>query len=142
MHHVLVERLETSDQGTFGRVLFAGLMLYTGELPDRNNAPNVSCIPAGLYQGLWTFSPAFKRFMYLITPVRGRSGIRAHSANLMGFNPPYRKQLNGCIAFGERLGWMDGQKALLLSAPAVRRFEQALNRETFQMEITNAYGPD
>lgn len=142
MHRVVLERLETSDQGTFGRVLVAGLMLYSGELPDRNNAPNVSCIPAGTYRGMWTFSPAFKRFMYLIAPVKARSGIRAHSANLMGLNPPYRKQLNGCIAFGERLGWMDGQKALLLSAPAVRRFEEALNRETFEMEIVNAYGPD
>jgi hypothetical protein len=50
----------------------------------------------------------------------------------------YRAQLNGCIALGERLGWLDGQKALLLSAPAVRRFEAHMGREPFKLEIANA----
>ena len=134
---VALERLETSRHGTFGRILFSGSMLFTGELPEMGNAPNISCIPAGRYRGLWTFSPAFKRFMYLIVPVDRRTGIRVHSANFMG-EAPLKKQLNGCIALGERLGWMDGQKAILLSAPAVRRFETAMNRQPFEMEIVNA----
>jgi hypothetical protein len=49
----------------------------------------------------------------------------------------YMKQLNGCIALGEKLGWMDGQKALLLSAPAVRRFEDHMGRVPFKLEIIN-----
>ena len=48
-----------------------------------------------------------------------------------------RSQLNGCIALGERLGWMDGQKALLLSAPAVRRFEGHMGTAPFLLEIRN-----
>lgn len=133
--YLVLERLETSDHGTFGRVLIDGRTLFTGELPDRDNAPNVSCIPAGTYRCAWTFSPAFKRFMYAVLGVPGRSGIRIHSANLMGAKPPYLAQLNGCIAVGERLGTMDGQKAVLRSAPAVRCLEEAMERKPFDLEV-------
>lgn len=44
-------------------------------------------------------------------------------------------QLNGCIAIGERLGWIAGQKAVLLSAPAVRRLEEAFGGRPFSLEI-------
>jgi len=135
MTHVVLQRTETGDHGTFGLISAPGLNLFTGELPDRSNAPNISCIPAGTYRCLWTWSPAFKRFMYLVADVPGRSGIRIHSANLMGLKPPWLCQLYGCIAFGERLGTMNGQKAILLSAPAVRRFEAAMNRAPFDLEI-------
>lgn len=68
-----------------------------------------------------------------------RAGIRLHPANLMGDTAlGLRSQLNGCIAIGERLGWLEGQKALLLSAPAVRRFETAMNRQPFELEILDA----
>jgi len=132
---VTLERLETSDHGTFGRVLFDGKSLFTGELPDKDNAPNVSCIPAGTYKVAWTFSPAFKRFMYLVTNVPGRSGIRIHSANFMGEKPPHHCQLYGCIAMGKKLGAMDGQKAVLISATATREFENAMERKPFELEI-------
>lgn len=48
----------------------------------------------------------------------------------------YKAQLNGCIALGERLGWIDGQKALLLSAPAMRRFEAYMQGRSFTLEIS------
>jgi hypothetical protein len=74
--------------------------------------------------------------MYLLLGTSPRAGIRIHSANLMGDDSMgYRRQLNGCIAFGERLGWIDGQKALLVSAPAVRRFEQYMGYQPFTLEI-------
>lgn len=74
--------------------------------------------------------------MYLVLGTGPRAGIRLHAANLMGDDAMgYRRQLNGCIAFGERLGWMDGQKALLLSAPAMRRFESFMGGKPFTLEI-------
>lgn len=77
--------------------------------------------------------------MYLLLGTDPRAGIRKHPANFMGDDRMgYRRQLNGCIALGERLGWMDGQKALLLSAPAVRRFEDHMQRKPFLLEIRNA----
>lgn len=64
-------------------------------------------------------------------PVPARSGIRIHPANLA-------RQLNGCVALGEKLGWMDGQKAVLLSAPAVRRVEEYFRGLPFTMEVLDA----
>jgi hypothetical protein len=74
--------------------------------------------------------------MYLVDGVKDRGGIRLHSANFMGDDTKgYKRQLNGCIALGEKLGVMGGQKALLLSAPAMRRFETLLAGEPFELEI-------
>lgn len=131
-----ITRLETGDQGTFGRLQAGPLVLYTGELPWRDNRPSVSCVPAGTYRAAFTHSPRFGRHLYLVGPVAGRSGIRIHPANLCGDAAlGFRSQLNGCIALGERLGHMAGQKALLLSAPAVRRLERYFGGRPFQLEI-------
>jgi hypothetical protein len=47
----------------------------------------------------------------------------------------FRTQLNGCIALGERLGYIDKQKALLLSAAAIRRLEEYFGGRPFLLEI-------
>ena len=74
--------------------------------------------------------------MYILGSVHSRSGIRIHPANLAGDSAlGYKSQLNGCIALGERLGWINGQKALLMSAPAVRRAEAAFGGQPFLLEI-------
>ncbi len=78
--------------------------------------------------------------MYLISQVPSRAGIRVHTANFMGDKSKGLKcQLNGCISLGSRLGKIDGQKAVLLSAPAIRKFEQVMNGQPFLLEITNDY---
>lgn len=138
MRKVVLLRHETSDQGTFGQLLFDELErpLFTGELPDHNNEANVSCIPTGVYRGMMTFSPRFKRNMYLIVPVLNRSGIRIHSANFCGSVPKWKKQLNGCISLGLKLGYIEGQKAVLISSTAIRMFEEAMKGQPFELEIT------
>lgn len=139
MKRALLTRRDASDQGSFGTLECETLRLFSGELPDRNNAPSISCIPLGKYLVVWTLSPRFRRFMYEVLSVRSRSGIRKHAANFMGDTSlGLYSQLNGCIALGEKLGWMDGQKALLVSAPAMRRFETFMNKQPFELEIVNA----
>ena len=136
MSDAVIQRIDSSDQGTFGRFIAGGLGLFSGELPWRDNAPSISCIPAGTYLSVFTHSPRFGRHLYLVGAVRARSGIRLHSANLMGDAAKgFRSQLNGCIALGERLGWIDGQKALILSAPAIRRLEAHFAGKPFTLEI-------
>lgn len=66
--------------------------------------------------------------MYLVDGVPSRAGIRFHSANLA-------KQLNGCVSLGERLGTIDGVKAVLLSKPAIRKLEKLANGREFTLEI-------
>jgi hypothetical protein len=139
MSDATLERLETSDQGTFGRLYAHGVAFFTGELPWRDNAPSISCVPAGTYSCVFTHSPRFGRRLYLVDRVPARSGIRVHPANFMGDpRKGFRSQLNGCIALGERLGWMAGQKVVLLSAPAVRRLESILGGRPFELEIRDA----
>ena len=134
--YAYLARTDISDQGSFGRIYFGDDELFTGELPDRDNAPNISCIPCGLYLVQWTFSPAFKRMMYLVTDVDGRSGIRIHSANYMGDRSKGLKcHLYGCIAMGRNLGMIKGQKAILSSRPAIRAFEEWGAGEPFELEI-------
>lgn len=140
MHTAIIERLESSDEGTFGILKVEGDeyvdYFYAGELPERGNKANVSCIPKGKYIAIWTKSPRFQRFMYLMSKVENRSGIRIHAANFMGDDKKgFRKQLHGCIALGEKLGWLGGQKAILVSRPAVRRFEEIIGGEPFELEI-------
>ena len=133
---VLIERRDSGDQGTFGLLTTGSLTLYTGELPDRSNAPSISCIPAGRYRVVWAWSPRFRRYTYRLLDVPARSGVLIHSANLCGdIARGYRSHLNGCIALGERLGTLEGQRAVLLSAPAVRRFEEFMGRQSFELEI-------
>ena len=137
MKNVVLRRLDCGDQGCFGRITAGDLTLFTGELPWRENIPNKSCIPKGVYECAWTWSPRFKRFMYLVQGVAGRSGIRIHPANLMGdAKLGYRAQLNGCISIGERMGWLDGQKAVLISRTAVHRFEFHMGYKPFRLEVS------
>lgn len=133
----LLQRLDESDQGTFGWFITAGLgRLYSGELPSRGNEPSISRIPTGIYQLDWGYSPHLARYCYRFRTVVGRAGVLEHSANLMGdVSKGYRAQLNGCVALGERLGWMDGQKALLLSRPAVRTVEDHFAGRSWKLEI-------
>lgn len=132
-----MRRFDFGDQGTFGRVLTDGLALFSGELPMRGNLPNRSCIMPGLYFVDWTWSPKFEREMYLLFDVPGRAGVRKHSANFMGdVELGFLAELNGCISLGEKLGVMRGQKALLLSKPAMRRFESHMKYKPFYLGVS------
>lgn len=78
--------------------------------------------------------------MYLVENVNKRSGIRIHSANFMGdLTLGYKCQLNGCIALGEKFGVVNGQKAVLLSNPAIRKFESLMSGQSFVLEVINGF---
>lgn len=136
MRSVILQRTETSDEGTFGVLTAGGLSLHTGELPNRNNENDLSCIPAGVYQCALTFSNHFKRALYLVLHTDGRAGVRIHAANLMGDRKKgFISQLLGCIALGERRGLIGNQKAILVSQSALRKFQKEMNNEPFTLEI-------
>lgn len=65
------------------------LICHTFELPDRNNAVNVSCIRAGTYQLKMVNSPKFGP-SYEIKDVDGRSHILIHTGNTVN-------DTQGCI---------------------------------------------
>lgn len=132
----VLKRLKSTDEGTFGRFTLNNFTCFVGELPWNDNKCNLSCIPKGLYLCRWTYSERFKRMMYLVDGVPKRAGIRIHAANFMGDDSKgFKRQLNGCIALGEKIGRMDGQNALLLSKPIIRKFESLMEGKPFKLEI-------
>lgn len=96
-----LQREETSDLGTFGRLTVQGLSLVSGELPERGNARSISCIPAGTYQVSLHNSPTFGPGIYRLASVPGRTDVLMHPANWMGDRAKgHLCQLEGCIALG------------------------------------------
>ena len=138
MDRLILTRLESTDHGTFGRIRIGSEIFQTGELPWRDNQNDISCIPPGIYECTFNMSYRFKKRMYLLMNVNNRVGVRIHSGNLMGDKSlGYRCQLAGCISLGEKLGMIDGQKAVLLSTVAMRKFEKLMNGQNFILEIIN-----
>lgn len=138
---VTLTRFDKGDDGVFGRLVTGKFTCFTGELPERDNRTGESCIlPPGTFRVVWAWSPSFRKFTYRLLDVPGRSGILIHSANLMGDRSKgKRAQLLGCIALGKKLGWMDGQKAVLISRPAVTDFEITMQRKPFILEVRDGH---
>lgn len=91
------------------------------ERGDRNNKRMVSNVPAGLYKLVYEWSPRFKRKLWELKGVPGRSECKIHPANMWN-------QLNGCIAPGSFLGKVnnDGYYDVLKSTIATALFHAAL----------------
>ena len=70
--------------------LFTCLSLERGWL---NNEPNISCVPKGVYDCVFEYSPKFKRYLWELKNVPNRTECKFHVAN-------YSSQLNGCIGLG------------------------------------------
>jgi hypothetical protein len=70
--------------------VFASISLERGW---RNNQVSVSCIPEGVYSVVLEYSNRFKKDLWEIKDVPGRSECKFHAANLWS-------QLNGCVALG------------------------------------------
>lgn len=135
---VLLECGPSGDEGTPGKLYVDKLVFHTGELAWRDNKQRISCIPLGVYEVVWKWSPRFKRKMFLVQRVEGRWGIRFHSANFFGRKDKKKRcQLLGCITLGLKKGKLYGQMAVLQSKPAIKKFEKHMNGRSFRLTIRN-----
>ena len=100
--HLHIKRIHTSDSGTFGVVCdghHGEPFCVSLELPYKNNEPNISCIPSGVYECLRKQSPRFGDTF----EVRGgiiegtRTHILFHKGNSI-------KDSKGCILLAEGFG--------------------------------------
>lgn len=93
----------TSDEGTLGAgSLDVGYWQFL-ELPWRNNATGLSCIPAGLYTARAVLSPHLGRVVYRFDNVPGRDAVEMHPANWAGdVTLGWHSDLKGCCAPGEK----------------------------------------
>lgn len=133
---VILKRDEESDHGTFGTIDLDGTRYDTIELPWRGNQPMISCVMPGVYHCVWEMSPSKGKETYRLVNVPGRSGVLIHSGNYAGDQSKgLKSDFLGCIGLGIMRGNLDGQKALISSRAAVAKFEDALKREPFDLEI-------
>lgn len=136
---VVLQRCETSDQGTFGKLYIDGeYFCETGELPWRDNARGKSCIPAGTYEVRWDPSPKYG-FKFEVFDVEDRTTILIHAANLMGDEDlGFKAEVDGCIALGKTVGYLNKQRALLGSRKKVEEFEALMDKKSFPIEVIDA----
>lgn len=91
----------------------------------RGNERNISCVPIGVYELVLEYSPRFKKYLWELKGVDGRSECKFHASN-------FWKQLNGCIALGNQPTDInnDGYLDVLNSGNTMKLFHKAFKKET------------
>lgn len=129
-----IARLSASDQGTKGLLVLPGFYCRTLELPWRDNAQRISCIPAGTYT--LHFAPSRLGKVYRFDSVPGRSGVLIHWGNLAGdVSKGWKSHVEGCVILGAWEGKIGGQEALMLSQPTIRAFHSYMQGRPLELEI-------
>lgn len=145
-------RDDTGDEGTFsvGTLTDGDTKLDAWnwiELPWRDNEPDMSCIPPGIYRARIKHSDHFKRDVYLLEGVPDRSFVEMHPANWAGDTSlGLYSDLRGCAAPGIARGELtpprrtSPQRAILQSNRAFEQFMRACGGEDIEMQILWAAG--
>lgn len=107
--YATLSRLVEDEHQTVGRLsLFQGVHAlfdcYTLELPFRDNAPFISCIPPGKYHCTRRFGEKFGAH-WILKDVPGRSLILIHAGN-------FHRQTQGCILVGHDVAHIDKDGSL------------------------------
>lgn len=105
-----------------GKMVYVGCTLERGW---RNNENGVSCVPEGIYTLKYEYSPRFKKKLWELYDVPGRAECKFHAAN-------YWKQLNGCIALGNKHIDInnDGDPDVTSSRVTMKHFEELMSVAT------------
>lgn len=103
---VIVERFKVEDNYSLGKcyIQIDNVKHYIGCSLERgwqDNKKNISCVPAGEYKLKHEYSGKFKKKLWELYGVPGRSECKFHVAN-------FWRQLNGCIALGYKHIDIDG----------------------------------
>ena len=136
MKHVHIYRTAGNDKLTLG-----SCTVYDGSIPIMScfslergwldNQSNISCVPEGVYEIVWEYSPRFQTMLWELKGVPNRSECKFHSAN-------HWHQLNGCIALGRSITDFDndGYVDLTSSKSTMKAFHKALHgRQTARLII-------
>lgn len=99
MKHLTLIRVAETDAYTFGRIEDEehNQVCVTLEEPDRDNASNVSRIPAGRFDGFKRLSPSRGYVVPELKNVPGRTNIQIHKGNTT-------EDTLGCILVGTDYG--------------------------------------
>lgn len=126
---ITLERFAHTAQGTFGTLRVGKLALYTVERPWRHNQASLSCIPEGLYPLRKRVSPVVQRSSggefsegWEVCDVTDRTFIMLHPGNT-------QLDVEGCIAPGMALGFVNNHWAVVNSRVAFKKLMTALAAE-------------
>lgn len=132
---IKLKRSRSLADRTLGCLTIGGQSFATLELPWRDNAPEISCIPAGRYKCSREIHGKYGRILRLRN-VAGRSGILVHAGN-------YPRDTRGCILLGEGHSDIDGDglPEVVNSRSAMARMCELLwGDEPLIMEVEDVQG--
>ena len=127
---ITIKRITTSNAGTFGVIMDEGKpFCVTCELPWKNNTPNISSVPTGIYEAVRVQSPRFGN-TFEVTNVQGRAHILFHRGNST-------KDSRGCILLAEGFG---PDEHVELSRKAFTEFlDRTQDYKKFILQIQETY---
>jgi len=128
-----ITRLEESSEGTFGVLrIDKQVFCVTLEPQDRENAPNISSIPAQQYICERCHSPSHGE-TFQVMDVPDRYGILFHAGNT-------DDATQGCILLGQYFGKLKQERAVMNSGNTFREFMRRLEGHSkFHLTIHEAY---
>ena len=136
-YELILQREDSEEDGTYGTLRFPdGTVLNTLELQWKNNEPQTSCIPPGIYPCKKRQSAAFGKEMYEVGNVQGRSGVLIHAGNMAGSVEKGQKaDSKGCILLGMDRGRKGSQKVITASKAAMQLFDEKMGGQPFTLII-------
>lgn len=120
--------LAQSDNGTLGVWITDRPLFATLELPWKDNQTGISCVPAGTYHVVKTFSNHFQRDVFILQNVPDRDAIEIHVGNTV-------KDIRGCIVVGMEYSMSD--YAIVSSGIALDKLMSIMPAE-FDLTIKDA----
>lgn len=123
-------RTKQNKHYTRGVLVIKGDVFHTLELPWKDNARSISCIPAGTYKSVYLSRTHSRKYnsVYHLQSVDGRSGILIHNGNIVDHT-------DGCILIGLHMGELGGEPAVLNSRTALAQLNELMQKEDFELEI-------
>lgn len=119
---ILIER-SYLEEVTLSKVIMPSGKIFKGlELPWKDNEPNISCIPEGIYIAKKEFSPIVERTSkgkftqgWRVSNVADRSLITVHIGNTVD-------DVKGCLLIGMNYSWISNKFAVANSSVAFTQF--------------------
>jgi len=134
MIELVLTRGASTPDGTFGILCGEALLMYSGELPWKEDRNGVSCIPTGIYTCTPRVTSRGKHF--ILSDTKHRSYILTHSGNYCGDKElGKRSEILGCILVGMALAKFDGQKVIARSREAMDKLVKYTEFKPFMLEI-------
>lgn len=130
----LLRLQDDDDYGTLGVLLINGqVFCSTIEPPDRLNAVGKSSVPTGQYMCVRYQSVRFKRELFKLAKVPGRTAIAIHSGKQVDHT-------QGCILLGQYWDKLRYERQLMNTGQTLGKFMQIMTGvDRFLLIIKNVY---